>query len=87
MSTANRASPELSTDCVTAEDARDPVKALSSMQRVKTGSKCQVFNVKQAGNVVSFVMKCGDPKEGSIDDDGEVRLPKTRATIPARSHR
>jgi Protein of unknown function (DUF3617) len=58
--------PELSTDCVTAEDARDPVKALSSMQG-ETDSKCQVFNVKQAGNVVSFVMKCGDPKEGSIE--------------------
>jgi Protein of unknown function (DUF3617) len=58
--------PELSTDCVTPDDARDPVKALSSMQG-ETDSKCQVFDVKQAGNVVSFVMKCDDPKEGSIE--------------------
>jgi Protein of unknown function (DUF3617) len=58
--------PELSTDCVTPQDARDPVKALSGMQK-DTGGKCKMSDVKQNGNIVSFVMKCGDPKEGSID--------------------
>ena len=58
--------PEVSTDCVTPEDARDPLKALSAMQG-ETGGKCQLFDVKQAANLVSFVMKCGDPQEGSIE--------------------
>ena len=58
--------PELSTECVTPQDARDPLKALSGMQE-QSGSKCKMADVKQSGNVVSFAMKCGDPKEGSID--------------------
>jgi hypothetical protein len=58
--------PELSTDCVTPQDARDPLKSLSGMQN-ETGGKCNMVDVKQNGNIVSFVMKCGDPKEGSID--------------------
>jgi len=57
---------EQSTDCVTPEDARDPVKALTSMQN-DTGGKCKVFDVSQHDNIVSFVMKCEDPGEGSID--------------------
>jgi hypothetical protein len=58
--------PETSNDCVTKEDARDPVKALSGMQG-DSGGKCRMFDVKQAGNVVSFAMKCGDPQEGEIE--------------------
>jgi len=58
--------PEQSTDCVTLEDARDPVKALTSMQN-DTGGKCQVFDVAQHDNMVSFVMKCDDPGSASID--------------------
>ena len=57
--------PELSTDCVTAEDARDPVKALTGMQN-DSRAKCKVGEVKQAGNVVSFAMTCGDESLGSI---------------------
>ncbi len=49
-----------------AQDARDPVKALSSMQDA-AGGKCKVHDVKQSGNVVSFTMTCGDDKDGSID--------------------
>ena len=58
--------PELSTDCVTPQDARDPVKALTSMQDT-AGGKCKILDVTQNGSVVSFVMKCGDAKDGSID--------------------
>lgn len=58
--------PERSSECVSAEDARDPVKALAGMQE-NAGGKCHMFDVKQNGNIVSFVMKCGDPREGSID--------------------
>jgi hypothetical protein len=57
--------PEVSIDCVSAEDARDPVKALSGMQSEASG-KCRMFDVNQAGNVVSFAMTCGDAKEGEI---------------------
>ena len=57
--------PEVSIDCVSAEDARDPVKALSGMQG-EAGGKCRMFDVSQAGNVVSFAMTCGDAKEGEI---------------------
>jgi hypothetical protein len=59
------AKPELSTDCVTPEDARDPVKALTSMQSEADG-KCKVVDVKQDRNVVSFAMNCGDASLGSI---------------------
>ena len=65
--------PEISIDCVTAEDARDPVKALSGMQD-EAGGKCRMFDVNEAGNVVSFAMKCGDPKEGEIRDERKIRL-------------
>ena len=58
--------PEQTTDCVTPEDARDPVKALTGMQN-DTGGKCKVYDVAQHDNVVSFVMKCEDPSSGSID--------------------
>lgn len=58
--------PEQSTDCVTPEDARDPVKALTSMQN-ETGGKCQVYDVKERGSIVSFVMKCAESGSGSID--------------------
>jgi Protein of unknown function (DUF3617) len=58
--------PEITTDCVSAREARDPVKALSQMKGA-TGGECHAFDVKQTGNVVSFVMKCGDPKAGAMD--------------------
>jgi hypothetical protein len=58
--------PELSTECITPQDARDPVKALSGMRDTADG-KCKMLDVNQSGNVVSFTMKCGGPKEGSID--------------------
>jgi hypothetical protein len=57
--------PELSTECITPQDARDPVKALTSMQN-DSRAKCKVGDVKQAGNVVSFGMSCGDESLGSI---------------------
>ena len=48
----------------------------------QSGSKCKMSDVKQSGNVVSFVMKCGDPKEGSIDMTARISRLKIRATIP-----
>lgn len=57
--------PELSTECVTPQDARDPVKALTGMQE-NAGGKCKVAEVKQTGNVVSFTMNCTEDSVDSI---------------------
>ena len=57
---------EVTTDCMTAEDAKDPVKSLSKMQAEGAG-QCQTMDVKQTGNVVSLNMKCGDDKQGSVE--------------------
>lgn len=74
--------PELSTDCVTPQDARDPLKALSGMQ-AQSGSKCKMADVKQSGNVVSFAMTCGDPKVGSIDMTASFTFENSRHYIGA----
>jgi hypothetical protein len=59
------AKPKVSTDCVTAEDAKDPVKSLSKMQAERAG-QCKTLDVKQNGNVVALTMQCGDEKQGSV---------------------
>jgi hypothetical protein len=58
--------PEVSTDCVTPEEARDPMKALTEMQK-QEGQECRRMDAKQSGNTVSFVMQCGDAEKGSVD--------------------
>jgi hypothetical protein len=57
--------PEISTECVTAAEVRDPMKALSEMKQ--QGEQCRRLDAKQNGNTISFVMQCGDPKQGSVD--------------------
>ena len=56
---------EVTTDCMSPEEAKDPVKVLTAMK--DTAGQCTKVDVKQAGNVVTFVMQCGDPKQMSID--------------------
>jgi hypothetical protein len=57
--------PQVSKDCMTPEEASDPVKVLTSM---KAGAeKCEKLEVKQNGNTVTFTMRCGDPKQMSFD--------------------
>jgi hypothetical protein len=58
--------PEVITDCVSADEARDPVKTLGQMKGA-TGGECHAVDVKEAGNKVSFVMRCGGSKSGAID--------------------
>jgi len=58
--------PEVSSDCVTEEEARDPMKALTEMQK-QEGQECRRMDAKQNGNTVSFVMQCGDAAKGSVD--------------------
>lgn len=59
------AKPEVTTDCMKPEEAKDPVKALSAMK--EQAGQCKTLDIKQNGNTVSFVMQCGDPKQMSID--------------------
>jgi hypothetical protein len=69
MENGKPAKAEVTTDCMTAEDARDPVKSLAKMQAEGAG-QCKTLDVKQNGNVVSLKMQCGDDKQGSVALDG-----------------
>lgn len=61
----NPVAPQVTQDCMTAEEAADPVKVLTAM---KAGAKkCEKLEVQQNGNVVIFTMRCGDPKQMSFD--------------------
>ncbi len=57
--------PQVTTDCVTPEEARDPVKVLTAMK--DQAGECSRLDVRQNGNVVTFTMQCGDPKMMSMD--------------------
>ena len=57
--------PAVTTDCMTPEEAKDPVKVLTAMK--DQASDCARLDVKQSGNTVTFVMQCGDPKQMSMD--------------------
>jgi hypothetical protein len=59
------AKPEVTSDCMSPEEAKDPVKSLSVMK--ETGGQCDKLDIKEAGNIVTVVMLCGDPKEMQID--------------------
>jgi len=56
------AQPEVTTSCMTAEDAKDVVKALSQLQNT-AGQQCKTMHVQDSGNTLSFDMECGDPKQ------------------------
>jgi hypothetical protein len=56
---------KVSADCITPEEAADPVKVLTAIKR--TADKCQKLEVKQIGDVVTFTMQCGDPQQMSFD--------------------
>jgi hypothetical protein len=62
--------PKTSTDCVSPQDATDIVKrAQTEMQASmkEQAQQCSKLDVRQNGNVITFEMKCGDPKQGSIE--------------------
>ena len=60
--------PEITSDCMTPEEAKDPVKSLSVMK--DTGGQCTKLEIREKGNVVSVEMLCGDPKEMQVDLSG-----------------
>ena len=53
--------PEVTTDCLTEKDAKDPVKALTQLKDT-AGQQCKTMNVRESGNTLAFDMECGDPK-------------------------
>lgn len=60
---------QVTTDCMTPEDAKDPVKALMA-ERAQQAGQCKTFDVKPSGNTVTFTMQCGDAKQMSFDIAG-----------------
>ncbi len=54
--------PEVTTNCMTAEEAKDVVKALSQLQDT-AGQKCKTMHVNDSGPTLSFDMECGDAKQ------------------------
>jgi hypothetical protein len=51
----------VTTECMTAQDAKDPVKALTKLKDT-AGQQCKTMNVRESGNMLSFDMECGDAK-------------------------
>ena len=64
------AKPDVSTDCMTAEDAKDPMKSLAKMKEGDSAGQCKTLDIQQNGNVVSLTMKCGDAKQGTMEMSG-----------------
>lgn len=60
--------PEVTTDCMTPEDAADPVKAISALKDLGTlvGQRCKTLQVHEEGNKVAVEFECGDPKTLSV---------------------
>jgi hypothetical protein len=57
--------PKVTTNCVTPQDAQDPVKMIKDGIKDQAG-QCSKFNVQTNGNIILFEMDCGDPKQGAI---------------------
>ena len=57
--------PQVTVDCMTPEEARDPIKILTAMK--DQAGECGKLEIKQSGNVVTFIMQCGDPKQMAMD--------------------
>jgi hypothetical protein len=53
--------PEVTTLCMSAEEARDVVRALARLEDT-AGQKCKTLHVRDEGNTLSFDMECGDAK-------------------------
>lgn len=67
--------PEVSTDCLSPEDARDPVKTIL---KDTEDQPCETRNVKESGNTVVVELKCGDPKTTRMEIDMTVNFLSAR---------
>lgn len=59
--------PEVTSDCMSPEEAKDPVKQLAGMKDAGAAGQCEKLDVKENGNTVSIVMLCGNAKEFQFD--------------------
>jgi hypothetical protein len=62
--------PSVTTDCIKPADAKDIVKTAQAQMKESMkdqSQQCSKLDIKENGNVILFEMKCGDPKQGSID--------------------
>ena len=62
--------PKVSTDCVTAAEAKDIAKrAQDEMQKSlkEQAQQCSKMSVRESGNTITFEMKCGDPKQATFE--------------------
>jgi hypothetical protein len=64
------AKPEVSTDCMTAEEARDPMAAIAQIKKGGGAGRCKTLDIHQNGNVVLLKMQCGDAKQGMMEMAG-----------------
>jgi hypothetical protein len=69
------AKPEVSTDCLAPEDARDPLKTIL---KDSEGQQCDTRNVKENGNTAVVELKCGDPKTTRMEIDMIINFDGTR---------
>ena len=58
--------PEVTKDCMSVEDAADPAKSLSDLKG-SAGQQCSKMDVRRSGNTFSIDMRCGDPKQFSME--------------------
>jgi hypothetical protein len=70
------AKTEVSTNCLSAEEARNPIKTIL---KDADGQKCETLSAKENGSTVTVVMRCGDPKEMRIEIDMTVNFQSARA--------
>lgn len=60
------AKPKVTTECMSEKDAEYPEKALTEMKN-NAGQQCSKMDVHRSANGFSFDMRCGDPKQFSMD--------------------
>ena len=73
----------VSTNCVTPTEAKDVVeRAQAELKKSMKGQaqKCEKLDIRQTGNVITFEMKCGDAKQGSIDATTVITILSPRHT-------
>jgi hypothetical protein len=75
---------KVSTNCVTPAEAKDIVtRARAELEKSAKDQavKCSKLDIRQNGNVVTFEMKCGDAKQGSIDATTVITIESPQHTI------
>jgi hypothetical protein len=81
--------PEVEKECMSADEARDAINLVNEFKKQMTepsGAQCQGFEAKESGNTVTFMMKCGDPKQFAFDITGVYNfVSPTRYTATMKS--